>query len=103
MPQFNGHMRNYFADRTAEQDEMQRMMEEQQRFQEMFQQQLEMIRQGNPNGGGFIPMNREALMGYLPNPMETMRSMGQMLSPGALYETVSSPFRGAMDMFQRGE
>ena len=105
MPQFRGHMRNYFADRTAEQEALQQAMEEQRRFQEMFQEQLERLRM-NKGLDGFIPMNREALMGFipsLPNPMETARSLGQMATPGALYETVSSPFRGVMDMFQRGE
>ena len=108
MPQFRGHMRNYFADRTAEQEALQQAMEEQQRFREMFEEELERMRMGN-GPGGFIPMNREALMGFIPsmpsmpNPMETAQSLGQMATPGALYETVSSPFRGVMDMFQRGE
>lgn len=105
MPQFQGHMRNYFADRTAEQEALQQAMEEQQRFQEMFQEQLERLRM-NSGPGGFIPMNREALMGFIPsmpNPMKTVQSLGQMATPGELYDTVSSPFRGVMDMFQRGE
>ena len=57
--------------------------------------------------GGFIPMNREALMGFIPsmpsmpNPMETAQS--RRWPPLAVYETVSGPFRGVMDMFQRGE